>query len=151
MFSAVTGLAVASGPLVGGAVAQGINWHWICWVNVPIALVSIPLVLTKMKESHGQDTGLDLRGLALVTGCAWRSNRSRSSGAWMPSRGSICPSASWHEGRPDGLGCGPKLARAVAHVLNACLAGAMRAAEHLPVGFVTVPDDPAAAVVAARR
>src|SRR4051812_40309745 len=68
MFSAVTGVAVASGPLVGGAVVQGINWQWIFWVNVPIALVSIPLVLTKMKESYGTDTGLDLRGLALVTG-----------------------------------------------------------------------------------
>jgi EmrB/QacA subfamily drug resistance transporter len=70
MFSAVTGVAVASGPLIGGAVVQGISWQWIFWINVPIALVSIPLVLTKMKESHGADTALDLRGLALVTGGA---------------------------------------------------------------------------------
>ncbi|MGH2873706.1 MAG: MFS transporter [Solirubrobacteraceae bacterium] len=70
MFSAVTGLAVASGPLVGGAVVQGINWQWIFWINVPIALVSIPLVLTKMKESYGPDRSLDMRGLALVTGGA---------------------------------------------------------------------------------
>jgi MFS family permease len=70
MFSAVTGLAVASGPVIGGAVVQGIDWQWIFWVNVPIALASIPLVLTKMKESHGADTGLDLRGLALVSGGA---------------------------------------------------------------------------------
>jgi EmrB/QacA subfamily drug resistance transporter len=70
MFSAVTGLAVAAGPLVGGAVVQGINWQWIFWINVPIAVISIPLVLTKMKESHGPDTGIDLRGLALVTGGA---------------------------------------------------------------------------------
>jgi EmrB/QacA subfamily drug resistance transporter len=70
MFSAVTGVAVASGPLIGGAVVQGISWQWIFWINVPIALVSIPLVLTKMKESHGPDTALDLRGLALVTGGA---------------------------------------------------------------------------------
>ncbi len=67
MFSAITGLAVASGPLVGGAVVQGISWQWIFWVNVPIAVVSIPLVLTKMKESYGPDTSLDLCGLALVT------------------------------------------------------------------------------------
>lgn len=67
MFSAITGLAVASGPVLGGAVVQGISWQWIFWLNVPIALVSIPLVLTKMKESYGPDTGLDLRGLALVT------------------------------------------------------------------------------------
>jgi EmrB/QacA subfamily drug resistance transporter len=63
IFSAITGLAVASGPLVGGAVVQGLAWQWIFWINVPIALV-----LTKMRESHGADSSLDLRGLALVTG-----------------------------------------------------------------------------------
>jgi EmrB/QacA subfamily drug resistance transporter len=68
MFSAITGLAVASGPLVGGAVVQGLAWQWIFWINVPIGVVAIPLVLTRMKESHGTDTSLDLRGLALVTG-----------------------------------------------------------------------------------
>jgi EmrB/QacA subfamily drug resistance transporter len=70
MFSAVTGLAVASGPVVGGAVVQGIDWQWIFWINVPIALVAIPLVLTKLKESRGPDTSLDLPGVALVTGGA---------------------------------------------------------------------------------
>src|SRR6185503_9551285 len=67
IFSAITGIAVASGPLVGGAVVEGIDWQWIFWVNVPIGLAAIPLVLTKMRESYGSDTGLDLRGLALVT------------------------------------------------------------------------------------
>ena len=70
IFSAITGLAVASGPLVGGAVVQGLAWQWIFWINVPIGLLAIPLVLTKMKESHGADSSLDLRGLALVTGGA---------------------------------------------------------------------------------
>jgi EmrB/QacA subfamily drug resistance transporter len=68
IFSAITGLAVASGPLVGGAVVQGLAWQWIFWVNVPIGALAIPLVLTKMRESHGTDTGLDIPGLALVTG-----------------------------------------------------------------------------------
>jgi EmrB/QacA subfamily drug resistance transporter len=67
IFSAITGIAVASGPLVGGAVVQGIDWQWIFWINVPIGLAAIPLVLTKMRESYGPDSGLDLRGLALVT------------------------------------------------------------------------------------
>jgi EmrB/QacA subfamily drug resistance transporter len=67
MFSAITGLAVASGPLIGGAVVQGINWEWIFWLNVPIGAVAVPLVLTRMKESFGPDTRLDVRGLALIS------------------------------------------------------------------------------------
>jgi EmrB/QacA subfamily drug resistance transporter len=70
MFSAITGLAVASGPLVGGAVVEGISWEWIFWINVPIGLITIPLALTRMRESHGPDTSLDIPGLALVTGSA---------------------------------------------------------------------------------
>src|SRR6266508_3560700 len=42
IFSAITGLAVASGPLIGGAVVEGISWEWIFWVNVPIGLLAVP-------------------------------------------------------------------------------------------------------------
>src|SRR5215212_522487 len=70
IFSAITGLAVASGPLVGGAVVEGISWEWIFWINVPIGLIAIPLVLTRMRESFGPDSSLDIPGLALVTGGA---------------------------------------------------------------------------------
>jgi len=70
IFSAITGLAVASGPLVGGAIVEGLSWQWIFWVNVPIGLLAVPLVLTRMKESFGPDTSLDFPGLALVTGGA---------------------------------------------------------------------------------
>jgi MFS family permease len=66
----VTGLAVGSGPVVGGAIAEGLAWEWIFWLNVPIGLVLIPLVLSRMKESFGADTGIDVPGLALVTGGA---------------------------------------------------------------------------------
>src|ERR671937_1533 len=62
IFSAITGVAVALGPLVGGAVVEGINWQWIFWLHVPIGLAAVPLVLTRMDESHGPDTALDLRG-----------------------------------------------------------------------------------------
>src|SRR6185503_3986799 len=41
----VGGLAIAFGPLVGGAVVQGIAWQWIFWLNVPIGLVLVPLAL----------------------------------------------------------------------------------------------------------
>jgi EmrB/QacA subfamily drug resistance transporter len=70
IFSAITGISVAAGPLVGGAVTQGLEWQWIFWLNVPIGLVTAVLVLAKLPESHGPKTGLDVRGLALVTGGA---------------------------------------------------------------------------------
>jgi EmrB/QacA subfamily drug resistance transporter len=70
IFSAITGLSVASGPLVGGAVVEGLAWQWVFWLNVPIGLVAAPLVLRKLHESRGPDTALDLPGLAFVAGGA---------------------------------------------------------------------------------
>jgi EmrB/QacA subfamily drug resistance transporter len=71
LFSAVTGISVALGPLVGGAIVEGISWEWIFWLNVPIGLAAIPLVLRRVEESHGGDTGLDLPGLALISAAAF--------------------------------------------------------------------------------
>ena len=68
VFFALTGLAVASGPLVGGAVAEGLTWQWIFWLNVPFGLLLVPLVLARVPESFGADSALDIPGLALVTG-----------------------------------------------------------------------------------
>jgi EmrB/QacA subfamily drug resistance transporter len=70
IFFALTGLAVASGPLVGGAITEGIAWQWIFWLNVPIGLALVPFALTRIPESFGPDTALDPRGLVLVTGGA---------------------------------------------------------------------------------
>src|SRR5919106_1167483 len=66
----LTGLAVIGGPVIGGAIAEGVSWEWIFWVNVPIGLVAIPLVLARIEESFGEDTAVDVGGLALVTGAA---------------------------------------------------------------------------------
>ena len=63
----IGGLAVAMGPLVGGAVVEGISWQWIFWLNVPIGLVLIPLAMMRLKETHGPSTRLDLPGLALAS------------------------------------------------------------------------------------
>jgi len=68
IFSGVTGLALIAGPVVGGAVAEGIAWQWIFWINVPVGLITIPLALRRIEESVGADTALDMPGLALVTG-----------------------------------------------------------------------------------
>jgi EmrB/QacA subfamily drug resistance transporter len=84
LFSAVTGLAVASGPLVGGAVVNGLDWTWIFWLNVPIGLIAAPLVLARVKESFGPNTALDFPGLGLVTagalGIVWGLVRGNSAG-----------------------------------------------------------------------
>jgi EmrB/QacA subfamily drug resistance transporter len=66
----LTGLAVASGPVIGGAVVQGIAWQWIFWINVPIGLLAVPFVLARIPESRGGEDALDPRGLALITGAA---------------------------------------------------------------------------------
>jgi EmrB/QacA subfamily drug resistance transporter len=88
IFSAITGVAVALGPLVGGAVVEGVSWEWIFWVNVPIALATIPLVLTRMRESYGSDTALDIPGLALISagafGVVWALVRGNAVGWGSP-------------------------------------------------------------------
>src|SRR6476619_5865289 len=56
----IGGLAVALGPLVGGAVVSGLSWQWIFWLNVPIGLVLIPLAWRRLEETHGPNTSLDL-------------------------------------------------------------------------------------------
>jgi EmrB/QacA subfamily drug resistance transporter len=63
----ISGLAVAFGPIVGGAIVQGISWQWIFWLNVPIGIVLIPLALTRLNESYGPAGRLDLGGLGLAS------------------------------------------------------------------------------------
>src|SRR5262249_18095369 len=55
----LTGLSVASGPVIGGAIAQGVDWPWIFWINVPIGLLTVPFVLSKVPESRGGERSLD--------------------------------------------------------------------------------------------
>jgi EmrB/QacA subfamily drug resistance transporter len=66
VWAGVSGLGVALGPFVGGAVVEGISWHWIFWLNVPTGLVLIPLALSRLTESRGPAARLDLPGLGLV-------------------------------------------------------------------------------------
>ncbi|GFE13616.1 MFS transporter [Streptomyces glebosus] len=68
LWGGVNGLGVALGPLVGGAVTEGLSWQWIFWVNVPVALLAALLVLKVISESRGQDRRLDLLGMLLVSG-----------------------------------------------------------------------------------
>jgi len=66
-WGAVGGLAIAIGPLVGGAVVEGASWQWIFWLNVPIGIVLLPIAWTKLTESRGSTTRLDLPGLILAS------------------------------------------------------------------------------------
>jgi EmrB/QacA subfamily drug resistance transporter len=70
VYGGITGIAVLGGPVIGGAVTQGLAWQWVFWINVPIGLAAIPLVLTRIPESYGPRARLDTPGLVLVTAAA---------------------------------------------------------------------------------
>jgi EmrB/QacA subfamily drug resistance transporter len=84
LWGGIQGLAVAAGPVVGGAIAGGISWHWIFWLNVPIGLALIPLAARRMSESFGPRPQLDLVGLVLAGvsafGVTWALVRAESVG-----------------------------------------------------------------------
>jgi EmrB/QacA subfamily drug resistance transporter len=84
IYGGLAGLAVAIGPIVGGAVTQGLDWHWIFWLNVPIGAVALPLAMLLLPDSYGTPARLDLPGVALLTGSVvaivWALVRANASG-----------------------------------------------------------------------
>ncbi|MEU7055123.1 DHA2 family efflux MFS transporter permease subunit [Streptomyces sp. NPDC046197] len=68
IWGAVNGLAVASGPLIGGSLTEHVSWHWIFWLNVPLGLVLLPLARLRLAESHGSGAPLDVNGTLLASG-----------------------------------------------------------------------------------
>src|SRR3954468_5698147 len=66
LWSGISGLAVALGPLVGGAVVDGISWHWIFWINVPIGIALVPLAFARLEESFGPAGRLDIPGVLIA-------------------------------------------------------------------------------------
>ncbi len=67
IWGGIAGLAVACGPLIGGSITQGLNWHWIFWVNVPIGLLAACGARLRLRESYGPPARLDIPALVLVS------------------------------------------------------------------------------------
>ncbi|RKN49869.1 DHA2 family efflux MFS transporter permease subunit, partial [Streptomyces klenkii] len=67
VWGAVQGMAVASGPLIGGALTEHISWQWIFWLNVPLGVALYPLVRLRLAESRGANARLDLPGTLLAS------------------------------------------------------------------------------------
>ena len=65
IWGGISGLGVAVGPVVGGAVVDGLNWQWIFWLNVPVGVVAVVMAARVLNESHGRGHKLDLTGLVL--------------------------------------------------------------------------------------
>ena len=84
----IGGLAVALGPLVGGAIVQGWAWQWIFWINVPIGLILLPIAWRQVAESHGPNERLDLPGVVLASlglfGVVWGLVRGQGQGWTSP-------------------------------------------------------------------
>ena len=69
IWSGVSGLGVALGPLVGGAAVEGWNWQAIFWINLPVGLVSIPLaILALPNTSFRSSARIDFPSMLLVGG-----------------------------------------------------------------------------------
>ncbi|MFF4251041.1 DHA2 family efflux MFS transporter permease subunit [Streptomyces sp. NPDC001663] len=68
IWGAVNGLAVASGPLIGGSLTEHVSWHWIFWLNVPLGIALLPLARLRLAESHGTGAPLDIPGTLLASG-----------------------------------------------------------------------------------
>jgi EmrB/QacA subfamily drug resistance transporter len=75
IWGGISGLGVAVGPVVGGAVVDGLNWQWIFWLNVPIGVLALPFVARVLTESYGGSRRFDPVGLVLsaagLLGVVW--------------------------------------------------------------------------------
>lgn len=71
IWGGVSGLGVALGPVIGGAVVEGVSWQAIFWLNVPVALVAVPLLLVAVPESRGAWQRLDPIGTLLLGGAVF--------------------------------------------------------------------------------
>ncbi|WP_279581765.1 MFS transporter [Fodinicola feengrottensis] len=92
IWSGITGLATFGGPFIGGAVAQGLAWQWIFWINVPVGLLAVAFTFLRINESRGPNRGLDAGGVVLAIGGSlglvwdWYGETLPAGAAWRWSR-----------------------------------------------------------------
>ncbi|WP_049565071.1 MFS transporter [Streptomyces sp. SBT349] len=92
MWGGITGLGVAAGPVLGGAITEGVSWQWIFWLNVPVTLALVPLSALLLRESRGPRPQLDVAGLVLVAAGMFALT-------WAPVR---APETGWDSGEVIG-------------------------------------------------
>lgn len=68
IWGGISGLGIAVGPVVGGAVVGGLSWQWIFWLNVPIGIAVLPFAARVLGESFGGARRFDPLGLVLSAG-----------------------------------------------------------------------------------
>lgn len=66
VWGGISGLGVALGPLIGGAVVEGWNWQAIFWINVPVAVLALPLALYALRNDFGERARIDILGAVLA-------------------------------------------------------------------------------------
>ncbi len=66
IWGGIAGLGVAAGPLIGGAVIAGWNWQGIFWINVPVGIIAIPIILAVLPNAFGAKVRADLVGVILA-------------------------------------------------------------------------------------
>lgn len=84
LWGGIAGIGVAVGPIIGGAVTQGLDWHWTFWLLVPVGVVLAILAPLFLRESKGQTSSIDLMGVVLITagafGLTWGLVRGNTAG-----------------------------------------------------------------------
>ena len=66
IWGGIAGLGVAAGPLIGGAVIAGWNWQGIFWINVPVGIIAIPIILAVLPNAFGAKVRADIVGVLLA-------------------------------------------------------------------------------------
>lgn len=84
LFASITGLALIAGPVLGGAITQGLSWRWVFLPNLPIGVALIALIRARIAEQRTPDSAIDARSAALMVlsaaGLAWTLVRGPTAG-----------------------------------------------------------------------